>query len=296
MGRVPERLARFAPSEQSAVGYLFWLSRPRFWLYLAGPVVVGVVYAANTPAGFFQPVAVALFLYFLVPANVFLYGVNDIFDADIDELNPKKAAEGREVRYGDHRGWHVVAPVVTAAALAAVFVPFVPEETLVTVAGFLLLGAAYSVPPFRLKTTPLLDSVSNGLYILPGVAAYAAISGSYPPLVGVAGGWVWAMGMHTFSAIPDIEPDREAGIQTTATLLGALPTLAYCGGCWLLAAGLMGLVHPALAAVLLVYPLFVVVVAVADIDIDRAYWWFPVLNTVAGAVLTMMGIWEVQYA
>jgi 4-hydroxybenzoate polyprenyltransferase len=296
MGRVPERLARFAPSEQSAVGYLFWLSRPRFWLYLAGPVVVGVVYAASTPVGFFQPIAVALFLYFLVPANVFLYGVNDIFDADIDELNPKKAAEGREVRYGDNRGWHVVAPVVTAAVLAAVFVPFVPDETLIAVAGFLVLGAAYSVPPFRLKTTPLLDSVSNGLYILPGVAAYAAISGSYPPLVGVAGGWVWAMGMHTFSAIPDIEPDREAGIQTTATLLGALPTLAYCGGCWLLAAALMGLVHPALAAVFLVYPLFVVAVAAADIDIDRAYWWFPVLNTVAGAVLTMMGIWEVQYA
>ncbi|ERH09700.1 MAG: UbiA prenyltransferase [halophilic archaeon J07HX64] len=296
MGRVSERLAQFAPSEQSAVGYLFWLSRPRFWLYLAGPVVVGVVYAASAPAGFFQPVAVALFLYFLVPANVFLYGVNDIFDADIDELNPKKAAEGREVRYGDNRGWHVVAPVVTAAALAAVFVPVVPDETLIAVAGFLVLGAAYSVPPFRLKTTPLLDSVSNGLYILPGVAAYAAVSGSYPPLVGVAGGWVWAMGMHTFSAIPDIEPDREAGIRTTATLLGALPTLAYCGVCWLFAAALMGLVHPALAAVFLVYPLFIVVVAVADIDIDRAYWWFPVLNTVAGAVLTMMGIWEVQYA
>jgi hypothetical protein len=57
----------------------------------------------------------------------------------------------------------------------------------------------------------------------------------------------------------------------------------------------MGLVHPALAAVFAVYPVFVGVVVLADIDIDRAYWWFPVLNTVAGAVLTMLGIWEVQY-
>jgi 4-hydroxybenzoate polyprenyltransferase len=230
-----------------------------------------------------------------VPANIFLYGVNDIFDADADELNPKKAAEGREVRYGDHRGWHVVAPVVGAAALAVVFVPLLPAGALLALAGFLVLGAAYSVPPLRLKATPLLDSVSNGLYILPGVVAYTAMAGSYPPVAAVAGGWVWAMGMHTFSAIPDIEPDRQAGIRTTATLFGEFRTLAYCAGCWLVAAVLMGLVHPALAAVFAVYPVFVAGVVAFDVDIDRAYWWFPVLNTVAGAVLTMLGIWEVQY-
>jgi hypothetical protein len=33
----------------------------------------------------------------------------------------------------------------------------------------------YSAPPLRFKTTPFLDSLSNGLYILPGVVAYAAI-------------------------------------------------------------------------------------------------------------------------
>ncbi len=295
MRGVPERLLQFAPSEQSALGYLFWLSRPRFWLYLAGPVVVADVYAAETAAQFFEPLAVALFAYFLIPANIFLYGVNDIFDADADELNPKKAADGREVRYGDHRGWHVVAPVVSAAALAVVFVPLLPAGALLALAGFLVLGAAYSVPPLRLKTTPLLDSVSNGLYILPGVVAYTAMAGSYPPVAAVAGGWVWAMGMHTFSAIPDIEPDRQAGIRTTATLFGEFRTLAYCAGCWLVAAVLMGLVHPALAAVFAVYPVFVAGVVAFDVDIDRAYWWFPVLNTVAGAVLTMLGIWEVQY-
>jgi 4-hydroxybenzoate polyprenyltransferase len=278
------------------LGYLFWLSRPRFWLYLAGPVVVGVVYAAETPANFFRPVAVALFAYFLVPANIFLYGINDIFDADIDRLNPKKAPDGREVRYGDHRGWHVVAPVVVAVALVVVFVPVVPTDALYALGGFLLLGAAYSTPPLRLKTTPLLDSLSNGLYVLPGVAGYAAIAGSYPPAFAVAGAWVWAMGMHTFSAIPDIEPDRRAGIRTTATLLGESRTLAYCAGCWLLATVLMGVVHPALASVFLIYPVFVTTIALADVDIDRAYWWFPVVNTVAGAALTMMGIWEVRYA
>jgi 4-hydroxybenzoate polyprenyltransferase len=287
------RLARLAPSEQSLAGYLFWLSRPRFWLYLAGPVVVGVVYGATAPAEFFQPMTVALFLYFLLPANVFLYGVNDIFDADIDQQNPKKSAEGREVQYTGGRG--VIVAVAVSAMLALAFALVLSPRAFGAIAGFLVLGAAYSAPPARLKTTPLLDSASNGLYILPAVAAYAAVAGSVPPLLAFAGGWVWAMGMHTFSAIPDIEPDRVAGIQTTATALGESRTLVYCAACWLGAAVLMGLVHPVLGVIFAGYPAFIGGIAAADIDIDRAYWWFPVLNTVAGAVLTMAGIWVITY-
>ncbi|MEF8937724.1 MAG: lycopene elongase, partial [Halovenus sp.] len=88
---VGDRLSALAPSEQTFLGYLFWLSRPRFWFYLAGPVIVGVVYGASSQADLFTPLTVELFLYFLIPANIFLYGINDIFDADIDQLNPKKS-------------------------------------------------------------------------------------------------------------------------------------------------------------------------------------------------------------
>lgn len=290
---VTDRLAGLAPSEQTLPGYLFWLSRPRFWLYLAGPVAVGVVYASTAPGQFFQPVTVALFLYFLVPANVYLYGVNDIFDADIDELNPKKAEDGREVRYTG--GTSVQAAVLAAALLGGVFVSALPTAGVAGLAAFLLLSGAYSAPPLRLKTTPLLDSVSNGLYVMPGVVGYAAVADTFPPAVAVAGGWVWAMGMHTFSAIPDIEPDRAAGIRTTATLLGTERTLAYCAGVWLVAAVLMGVVHPYLGAVLGVYPVFVATIAAAAVDIDRAYWWFPVVNTLAGTAFTLGGIWVIQY-
>jgi 4-hydroxybenzoate polyprenyltransferase len=290
---VTDLLGRVAPSDRTFPGYLFWLSRPRFWLYLAGPVVVGVVYAASTPSEFFEPLSVALFLYFLVPANVYLYGINDRFDADIDELNPKKSEEGREVRYSG--GDAVTAVVLACGALGLAFLPVLPLEGAAGLVAFLALGAAYSVPPVRFKTTPLLDSLSNGLYVMPAVVAYGALAGSAPPLLAVAGGWIWAMGMHTFSAIPDIEPDRQAGIETTATLLGESRTLVYCAVCWLLSAAAMGLVHPLLGVVFLGYPVFVGLVAAFDIEIARAYWWFPVLNTVAGAVLTMGGIWVVLY-
>ncbi|WP_135805276.1 prenyltransferase [Halorussus marinus] len=272
--------------------YLLVLSRPRFWFYLAGPVVVGVAFGASTTADLFAPEAVALFAYFLVPANVYLYGVNDAFDAEIDETNPKK--ENREARY---RGGLAVGAVVAVCGVAgAALVAVLPLGASVWVAGFLALGFAYSAPPLRFKTTPLLDSVSNGLYVLPGAAAFAAVAGRQPPVLALAGGWLWAMAMHTFSAVPDIEPDRRAGIRTTATLLGERATLAYCAGCWLLAAGAFGAIDLWAGALLAVYPALAVGVAETDVDVARAYWWFPAINGLVGMVLTLGGLWGVVRA
>ena len=284
-------LERVLPDESSTAGYLLRLSRPRFWLYLAGPVILGAVYAAEHPSNLFDPIAVALFLYFLVPANVFLYGVNDIFDAEIDAENPKK--DRREIQY---RGDRIVPfLVVLTGALGLAFLPMIPAFGAVAMVAFLALSVEYSAPPLRFKTTPILDSVSNGLYILPGVVAYVAVAGTAPPAVAVLGGWLWAMAMHTFSAIPDTEPDRAAGIETTATRFGETRTYAYCGLCWLTAAVAFASLHPLFAVIFGIYPAFVAFVAVSDVPVDRAYWWFPALNTFAGGSLTLAGLWVMLY-
>jgi 4-hydroxybenzoate polyprenyltransferase len=273
----------------NGVRYLLVLSRPRFWLYLAGPVVVGVVAAAETAAELFAPVGVGLFGYFLLPANVLLYGVNDIFDAEIDTENAKKT--DREARW--QGGPAVVASVVVSGLLAAVVFALTPTAAWPWLAGFLLLAVQYSAPPARFKTTPLVDSLSNGLYILPGVAGYAAVAGHQPPALAVAGAWLWTMGMHTFSAIPDIEPDRQGGIQTTATWLGKRRTYGYVAACWLAAAGAFGAVDPRMGALMAVYPAFVAWVAGSAIAVDRAYWWFPALNTAVGTLLTLGLLWRI---
>ncbi|WP_408957347.1 prenyltransferase [Natrinema sp. 74] len=280
---------------ESAVGeelsYLLALSRPRFWPYLAGPVLVGVAYAAASVDELVTPATVALFAYFLVPANVFLYGINDVYDREIDAENPKK--DDREARYRGQR--YVPAAVGLCAALPLLFVPLLSTAAWPWLVAFLVLGAAYSAPPVRFKTTPVLDSVSNGLYVTPGIAAYAAVAGVQPPLLAIAGGWLWAMGMHTFSAVPDIEPDREAGVRTTATVLGEGRTYAYCGACWLASAAAFGALDYRLGALLLVYPALVAAIAVADVAVDRAYWWFPAINTAVGALLTIGGLWRLVH-
>ncbi|KTG09272.1 prenyltransferase [Haloprofundus marisrubri] len=273
------------------LGYLLKLSRPRFWFYLAGPVVVGVAFAAESVPDLFAPLALALFGYFLVPGNVLLYGVNDVFDAEIDAENPKK--DDKEARFsGDSV---VVAVVVASGLLGLALFAVTPQVAWVWLAAHFFLAVEYSAPPLRFKTTPLLDSISNGLYILPGVAAYAAIAGENPPLFAVLGGWLWTMGMHTFSAIPDIEPDREAGIRTTATVLGESRTYAYCAVCWLAAALAFAVVDLRIALLLLAYPVVVFAIYQSNVDVSRAYWWYPALNTGVGMVLTMGALWRLVY-
>jgi 4-hydroxybenzoate polyprenyltransferase len=272
--------------------YLLTLSRPRFWLYLAGPIAVAVPFGVNSTEGLFTPVTLPLFVYFLLPANVFLYGINDVFDADIDVENPKK--EGREARW---RGDPIVSGVIVASGLLGLGTfALTPQASWPYLAGFFVLATQYSAPPLRFKTTPFADSVSNGLYILPGAAAYAAVSGVHPPVAALAGAWLWTMGMHTFSAIPDIEPDRAAGIRTTATYLGKRRTFVYCLACWLAAAAAFATVDPRIGLLLVAYPVVVFAVFRSDIDVARAYWWYPAFNTAVGTLLTLGALWRLLYA
>ncbi|GAB3418736.1 prenyltransferase [Haloparvum alkalitolerans] len=291
-------------SPGESLRYLLTLSRPRFWLYLAGPVAVGVVYAAETPADLLAPAAVGMFAYFLLPANVLLYGVNDAYDAEIDARNPKKAngdaaganadstAPGEAAKEARWRGDPLAAAAVAASGLLGLATfALAPPLAWPYLAGFFLLGVEYSAPPLRFKTTPLLDSVSNGLYILPGAAAYATVAGAHPPALALVGAWLWTMAMHTFSAVPDIEPDRAAGVTTTATALGEARTYAYCLVCWTGAAAAFAALDIRFLFAFGVYPLFLSWVATSDVAVERAYWWFPLVNGVVGAGITMGGLW-----
>jgi 4-hydroxybenzoate polyprenyltransferase len=266
-------------------------SRPRFWLYLGGPALVGVVWGAETTAGVVTPVTVALVAYFLVPANLFLYGVNDRFDADLDRVNPKKGDAGREVRFDPDRDRVDLAVTAVAGALALPFVAVLPPAGTLALVAFLVLAVAYSAPPSRFKTTPLLDSLSNGLYVLPGVVTFVATAGGLPPFLAVLGGWLWTMAMHTYSAIPDVGADRAAGVRTTATVLGPTGAMAYCVGCWTAAAVAMAALSPALGLCFAVYPVVGVAIEAGGLDYERAYWWFPVVNALTGATLALGGLW-----
>ena len=75
------------------------LSRPRFWLYTLGPFTLPI-FAQFPGIALEWPALLIGFLYFSLPANLFIYGINDIFDQETDARNAKK--EGYELRLLSH--------------------------------------------------------------------------------------------------------------------------------------------------------------------------------------------------
>jgi len=213
--------------------YLLQLSRPRFWIYLIGPIVVALAAARTVP----DSAAVILLLYATLPANLLIYGVNDIFDRATDALNTKK--DDYEARLVVDR----VRPLVWT--MFGLNLPFVvvlsimlSDAALPWLLVFLITGIGYSMPPLRFKTKPVLDAISNILYVALGFAAYAALTGQQPALQIVIAAGLWCMAMHAYSAVPDISADRAAGLQTIATTFGRTATLSICAGLYAVAAAL----------------------------------------------------------
>lgn len=94
---------------------------------------------------------------------------------------------------------------------------------------FLFTSFFYSLPPIRAKTRPFLDGLFNVLYILPALFVYLLFA-PVESLIwsSVVAWWLRCMAMHAYSALPDIVPDREAWLLTTAVYLGEKTTLLYC--------------------------------------------------------------------
>ncbi|MCX7997301.1 MAG: prenyltransferase [Patescibacteria group bacterium] len=267
----------------ATVQTILQLSRPRFWPYLAGPYLIGYAAVAPNISSFTTAAFWIVFLYFLVPANILIYGINDYFDRETDALNTKKTRQETRIT-GENEALYRSAILFALISTIPLFF-FLPWQGSMTLLLFLFLGIGYSMPPFRLKARPVLDSASNFLYAVPGLIGVFQLSESGPSLPVLLAAICWTAAMHLFSAIPDIEADTKAGVRTSAVVLGKRASLGVCTVLWIVAGGTATLINPVLSFTLL-YPLIPLWLLVHPItDITRVYWIFPYLNLGAGFVL-----------
>ncbi len=270
---------------------LIWLSlikisRPRFWLYLAGPFLIGWVVAASSVNDFNNLWFFILLIYFLWPANFYLYGLNDLFDLDTDIFNDKK--DQQEIRLDNQSTQQITKRLIIFCFFLAM--PLVLLMTNQTVAWlliiFLALSAAYSVPPLRLKAKPLIDSLSNILYALPGLMAYILISNTWPSWPTWLALFSWTTAMHLFSAVYDIEADKRAGLKTSAIFFGAKKSLWICFGLWLLFAIIAVNYKFAwpLNILFFIYPLIPFHLLIKNESTKKSYWHFPVITGILGLI------------
>ncbi|ACQ81730.1 UbiA prenyltransferase [Beutenbergia cavernae DSM 12333] len=287
-------------------------SRPFSWINTAYPFAAGMLVATQGRLDVAGWVTFAVgTLFFLVPYNLLMYGVNDVFDYSSDLANPRKGGiEGGLVAPERARVVHrriVVASVATTTPFVVALlalgsggrlggVPPWPSLTLLVV----VFGVvAYSAPEMRFKERPVLDSFTSAmhfagplLYALVLVGAPLTARAVWPAVVAFV---VWGMASHAFGAVQDVRADRTGGIASVATALGARTTVRLVVGAYVLsAAALAVLPWPGwLAAVL---PLAYAANAarfldVTDDDCERANAGWRVflrLNLVAGAAVTIL--------
>ncbi|GAB3659853.1 prenyltransferase [Zhihengliuella somnathii] len=279
-------------------------SRPLSWVNTAYPFAAAYLLAG----GGIDWLLILGTFFFLVPYNLAMYGINDVFDYESDLLNPRKGGvEGAVVPRERHRRilW---ASAVSTVPLAVVLLAAGGLAAGVALVISLAAVVAYSAPKLRFKERPVLDSITSSTHFV-SPAVYGWLLAEAPMNSGAwaafAAFFCWGMASHAFGAIQDIVPDRAAGLGSIATVLGARPTVAVATGLYA-AAGLLclNLPLPGALAGLLCLPYLVnagrfLRVTDATSERTRTGWRvFLWLNYVTGFLFTLLliidavGLWR----
>lgn len=269
---------------------LFVASRPISWINTAFPF--GAAYFFTT--GQMDWVFWLGSFFFLIPYNLLMYGVNDVFDYESDLRNPRKGGiEGALLDPRYHRLTLILAFGI--AAPFAVALSTVNPSATIWLWVTLFTVVAYSLKGLRFKEIPFLDSLTSASHfvgpMLVGLAMAGAELTSFH-LLGIAAFMLWGMASHAFGAVQDVRADREAKIASIATALGARLTTRIAFGFYVVAAALTLLLPDrfAFAALAAIPYLFVVgrELDITDENCERANRGWRVfiwLNFFAGAVI-----------
>ncbi len=266
------------------------ISRPRFWLYEAGTFGIGYVASMATMRELLRPEALLWFLFFLIPANLLIYGVNDIFDYETDKLNPKKVEYEALVEPHERKTLFTV-----IAILVLLFIPIILKLSLLPAISlflFFFFAIFYSAPPIRAKARPFFDSFfSAGHYVATGAFGYVLLSGKSFPWIAILAGVSWAISMHAYSAVPDIKADSAAGLKTIATKTGEKNTLYLCATLYTISGILFsGIIGPKAFLFTLIYLgiVYLSLQAKNDEDLWRLYKIFPIVNFLVPTIATII--------
>lgn len=204
------------------------ISRPRFWLYILGSFLIGIgAHASLSNAVLIHIDIIWWMIYFTLPANLFVYGINDLADNDTDQFNEKKGTYEEKFSLSDRKILILSILILNIPILFLFFRLSTLAQALLIV--FFVFNILYSLPPIRLKARPFIDSLSNGIICAAiGLFGYLIVGGENISLLALGAGALWSMAMHAYSAIPDIKADIQAQVQTIATVLGEKKTLLFC--------------------------------------------------------------------
>ena len=199
-------------------------SRPFSWPNTAIPFFVGytIGHGAITLS------CIIGTIYFCFFYNYLMYGVNDIYDYDSDIKNPRKnSIEGGLVDKAKHKMMFYL--IIGLNLPLLVFLLATGSVLSNIVIGLIVFFAfSYSMSPLRFKEVPILDSINSSLhFVLPLVFGLVYAGAGSLPWPAIIAFFCWGAASQALGSIPDIKPDRSAGIASIATKLGSKFTNTY---------------------------------------------------------------------
>ena len=270
-------------------------SRPISWINTAFPFAATYVFFTDT----IDLTLIIGTLFFLIPYNLLMYGINDVFDYESDLRNPRKGGiEGALL----HPKWHRPT-LFWSVALTVPFVAYLLLQGDVSSKLWLLLFVftvvAYSAKGLRFKEKPFLDSLTSASHFVnPAIFAALLVGESLAQPVlwqSLIAFFCWGMASHAFGAVQDIRADREASIASIATVIGARATTRFAFVLYLAAGLLMATAGwPASAAAIAAVPYLAILLpflSITDETCETAnHGWrrFIWLNFFAGAIVTQL--------
>jgi 4-hydroxybenzoate polyprenyltransferase len=276
---------------------LFLSSRPLSWVNTAFPFAAGYLMTTRQVDLTF----IIGTIYFLIPYNLAMYGINDVFDYESDLRNPRKGGvEGALLDPAVHRRTLIAALVSNVPFLVYLVVVGSPLSWLVlAISVFAVI--AYSAPKLRFKERPFVDSLTSATHFVSPAVFGLALAGAHVTgalLALLAAFFLWGVASHAFGAVQDIIADREGGIGSIATVIGGKATVRLAFFAYLAAGILLLLTRwPGPLAAILMLPYAVSVLpfwSIPDADAERANrGWkrFLWLNFVTGFLVTLLLIW-----
>ena len=206
------------------------ISRPVLWVNTIGPAVMAMWIGGEL----FNPEIIPLLIWLTVPFNLWLYGINDIFDRETDLLNARKGGVQGAVLAISEIKWVLWGIAITNIPFLIYFFLNYSLVANIWIVVYYLFFLNYSAPPLRWKSKPFWDAGSNIDYAFPLV--FVALALNYEVnWIGAIGVMLWGVAKQAYDAIQDIYEDRAVGIETTATKLDIKGTVIWSTVFWSIA-------------------------------------------------------------
>lgn len=218
---------------------LYNTSRPVSWVNTAYPFAAGYL----VMGGSVDARLILGTLFFLIPYNLMMYGINDVFDYESDIRNPRKGGVEGAITPKKHHPLIIESSILSSLPFVILLISMGSPVSALALLSVIFFVVAYSTKGLRFKEIPFLDSITSSLHFVgPLIYAYTLVGATPDAWLAALAFFAWGIGSQSFGAVQDVQPDREAGIKSIATVLGARRTIWFSASMYTLAVALTALV------------------------------------------------------